>query len=71
MATLTSGYAACMALSAFPTPDPSEGFSAGTEAGTVSTSGVLHLLLGQSDSLLSQPRHSRAPGDEQRTGSTA
>ena len=46
MATLTGVYGGCMVLSALFPPDPVGGFPAGTEPGTVSTSGVLHLLFG-------------------------
>jgi hypothetical protein len=46
MATLSGVYGACMVLSAVFPPDPVPGFPAGSEGGTVSTSGMLHLLFG-------------------------
>jgi hypothetical protein len=43
---LTAVYGACLVLSALFPPDPAAGFPPGSEAGTVSTSGMLHLVFG-------------------------
>jgi hypothetical protein len=46
MATLTGVYGVCMVLMALFPLDPVEDFPAGSQAGTVSTSGDLHPLFG-------------------------
>jgi Protein of unknown function (DUF998) len=46
MSILTGTYGVCMILSAIFPPDPVKGFPAGSDGGSFSTSGVLHMVFG-------------------------